>query len=1040
MSRNHLSKFVLGIALVMLAIVSTMLFTPSDAQAGIYNESADTTYQETWIVHQGNFTGTCNVANNRWFAEPQDCEMPMTFDFPFDIANVDKVEIFVDLWRNRDFPTARFRINDTATVYTPNVGTDWGRTPYIHTFDGSELAAAGFDSNTTNTIIFYEQRGEYHIHDVAIRVYSSASDVAGTQAQLHKIVANGVERDPYAAAPGTDLNVSSDQLQISAEVTGNGAKFIEFHAYYDGYDDDADGEFVEWHNANNNNWNPGAANSAWGNDNPTPDLGSTINIIDKVEVTGAGIYTGTWDLPHIVSQSGVRFKVRVIGDDHGPAGDYYNVRDAAGGDSVSFDLTRPSRPSMYFTIPGFEDFVLHHEGLFPDSQSVTITLPNDLDNFDSAYLVNAFYSNLYITVNDSERFKAFADEDAQGRWDLAINNNVRQGASTVDLMTLLQPGENTLTFEYWGVENPGTNQFGSFVEEPGPMIVLKRENNNIGADNDDPELYNESPENDETLVPVDTNISFYLVDTGVGMNNGSITMEVNNVSVTPVISVEGGKTFVFYDPPTDFGEGETVEVDIVACDFSANCLNETISFFTEVDLSQVANTEDFNVCTVADSSVGWTFVDPVGDSSFTIDEAYEQLEITVPAGTAHDPGSPTGNSNDAARLMQPAVGDVNAFVLEAKFDSEPQEKFQIQGILIEEDANNYLRFDMFHDDLALKLFMGAYSGGSLQGGFIVKNLTNIGPDTRYLRVVRNGDIWEFQSSEDGQSWTRYPETIDFEMTVNNVGVYAANAAGDTTTPGFTAVIDYFKDFTVDFDGEEDGEQLVLPVNITGQGDVTKSNECGKPLTLTAVETTPGWTFSGWSGAITSTDNPVTINDWEQGDTVTALFITDEYTVDINIESYDHLGNLVTTSSTATTDQATYEYGDTVTVTAVPAAGYSVSNWSGAGLFGTDTVQTFVIEDNETITVEFTQDKYDINIQVDGNGDFTIESDDADGRSYYIYGDEVTLTAIETGPPFRHWTGTMFSTDNPYTFSVIGDTEITAVFNDTISIFLPLVTR
>ncbi len=69
--------------------------------------------------------------------------------------------------------------------------------------------------------------------------------------------------------------------------------------------------------------------------------------------------------------------------------------------------------------------------------------------------------------------------------------------------------------------------------------------------------------------------------------------------------------------------------------------------------------------------------------------------------------------------------------------------------------------------------------------------------------------------------------------------------------------------------------VTLTVNAVGQGTVTVSPDLpaymsGQVVTLTAVPAS-GWTFAGWSGAITSTDNPLVLTLTENK-TITATFI------------------------------------------------------------------------------------------------------------------------------------------------------------------------
>ena len=70
----------------------------------------------------------------------------------------------------------------------------------------------------------------------------------------------------------------------------------------------------------------------------------------------------------------------------------------------------------------------------------------------------------------------------------------------------------------------------------------------------------------------------------------------------------------------------------------------------------------------------------------------------------------------------------------------------------------------------------------------------------------------------------------------------------------------------------------------------------------------------------------------------------EYTLTINT-----VGN---GSVTKNPDQATYHYGDTVALTAIPAVGWSFDSWSG-GLSGNTNPDTITIDGNETVTATFT---------------------------------------------------------------------------------------
>ncbi|MGQ4647525.1 Ig-like domain-containing protein [Lyngbya aestuarii] len=191
------------------------------------------------------------------------------------------------------------------------------------------------------------------------------------------------------------------------------------------------------------------------------------------------------------------------------------------------------------------------------------------------------------------------------------------------------------------------------------------------------------------------------------------------------------------------------------------------------------NSDDFNSSNL-DSNL-WTFVNPLGDSSYQLtgtgtENAY--LELSVASGSGHD----AWNTNNAVRVMQ-AAQDTD-FELEVKFASQPSQRYQIQGLIVEQDANNWLRFDTYYDGSQLNVFAAATTNGSSQAKFSVQVVSGSAP---YLRVNRQGDVWTLQYSADGVNWSA-AGSFTQALTVSSVGTFAGNA-GDS--PAFTAQVDYF---------------------------------------------------------------------------------------------------------------------------------------------------------------------------------------------------------------------------------------------------------
>jgi len=191
---------------------------------------------------------------------------------------------------------------------------------------------------------------------------------------------------------------------------------------------------------------------------------------------------------------------------------------------------------------------------------------------------------------------------------------------------------------------------------------------------------------------------------------------------------------------------------------------------------------------------------------------------------------------------------------------------------------------------------------------------------------------------------------------------------------------------------------------------------GEIVSLTA-SADPGWSFSGWSGNAAGTTNPLTISILDDT-SITANFTQDEYTLNVLVDPVDSGSVLVDPQ------EATYHYGDTVTLTASPDTGWTFTGWSGDAT-GIENPLEITITGNTNITANFT-DEYSLVVNVDPADSGTVTV--APEQSIYQYGDEITLTATaETGWAFSGWTGDATGTENPLTMTIQGNTSITANF-------------
>jgi hypothetical protein len=117
---------------------------------------------------------------------------------------------------------------------------------------------------------------------------------------------------------------------------------------------------------------------------------------------------------------------------------------------------------------------------------------------------------------------------------------------------------------------------------------------------------------------------------------------------------------------------------------------------------------------------------------------------------------------------------------------------------------------------------------------------------------------------------------------------------------------------------------------------------GDSVQLTALPGT-GWSFSAWSGDISGSVSPRTIII-NGTTTITATFVQNAYTLTIDIVGSGSVNR--------DPDKGSYNFGDSVQLTANPAAHWSFAAWSG-GISGSVNPRTITINGTTTVTATFT---------------------------------------------------------------------------------------
>lgn len=247
----------------------------------------------------------------------------------------------------------------------------------------------------------------------------------------------------------------------------------------------------------------------------------------------------------------------------------------------------------------------------------------------------------------------------------------------------------------------------------------------------------------------------------------------NNVDI-------GGATAASYVTPAAIAaDSGTTYRCIVANAVGVDTSNTAIlSVSSNTDASGILS-DNFNSPSLNTSL--WTFINPLGDAPLTM--TGNGASIAIPAGTAHDAWT---GGNVAPRILQSA-NNTN-FEVEAKFTtpmSVLSGQYQSEGIIIEQDSVNYLRFDFVRSSSATKIYSARIKNNVATQK---SNITITAGNPLYLRVKRTGHLWTSYRSYNGTTWTTAANYND-TLVVSKVGLFFVNAG--TSPPAFTGVADYF---------------------------------------------------------------------------------------------------------------------------------------------------------------------------------------------------------------------------------------------------------
>lgn len=129
----------------------------------------------------------------------------------------------------------------------------------------------------------------------------------------------------------------------------------------------------------------------------------------------------------------------------------------------------------------------------------------------------------------------------------------------------------------------------------------------------------------------------------------------------------------------------------------------------------------------------------------------------------------------------------------------------------------------------------------------------------------------------------------------------------------------------------------------------------------------------------------------------------------------------------------YDSADVVTLTAIPDTDWDFSGWSGS-LTGMENPVSITMDENKMISAAFTTTKVFLEYNSSGPGTVIVEPD----RTAYDEGEQITLTAVpDEGAQFQGWTGDITGSENPASFTIDSNMQVTAIFIYEPSDFLEL---
>ena len=295
-------------------------------------------------------------------------------------------------------------------------------------------------------------------------------------------------------------------------------------------------------------------------------------------------------------------------------------------------------------------------------------------------------------------------------------------------------------------------------------------------------------------------------------------------------------------------------------------------------------------------------------------------------------------------------------------------------------------------------------GGTTYNITVSANPTNGGTVTGGGTYNQGQQCTVSATANSGYTFTNWTENGNVVSTQAN---YTFNVTGNRT-------------LVANFQAQQQSYTITVSANPTNGGTVTGGGtyQQGQSCTVHATAAT-GYTFVRWTenGTQVSTNANYTFTVTGNRNLV-AQFQQQSYTITVSANP---------TNGGTVTGGGTYQQGQTCTVHATAATGYTFVRWTENGSqVSTNANYSFTVTGNRTLVAQFQQQTYTITATADPTTGGTVT-----GGGTYNYGQTCTLTATPvTGSYiFVNWTknGQQVSTNQTYSFTVTESAQYVAHF-------------